>query len=213
MKKNELDRSETIYCQSDERAVYYLLLSRLFTDQTTCADIEGYLEFLSPFDKKGSDAAVSFSQKLQEWQKKEQSDHLLKTEYARVFILAGGVRPYESIYRGESKMLMQEPWVKVKQYYQSCGLKLENPAMHPEDHASAEFAFMLFLLEKGEDEKAAEFFRQHIDQWMPEMFDEILNYPYADFFKEVAAFAQSFLAEERALYGDAIKETANPSNQ
>lgn len=201
-------------CQTDEeRAVYYMLLSRLFTDQTISADIDGYLEILAPYADADSGLAAPFMRNLESWQKKDQADHLLKTEYARVFILAGGVRPYESIYRGEGNMLMQEPWVKVKQFYHNCGLKLENPAGHPEDHASAEFSFMFYLLGKEELSAAEDFFRQHIVCWIPQMLNQLLDYPYADFFKDVASFGLSFIESESAYLSAGNVETLITSDQ
>lgn len=190
---NQTDVKHTI----DERAACYMLLSRLFTDQSTSADLANYQELLAPYKDNPSGMAVSFAEMLTEWQKKEQLDHLLKTEYARIFILAGGVRPYESVYLGESKMLMQEPWVQVKKFYHNCGLRLENPGLHPEDHVSVEFTFMLYLFERDNYKAAAEFFEQHISRWVPEMLDDIVNYPYSVFYKEVALLGQTFITVEQ----------------
>ncbi len=187
---------------AERRACQYAILSRLFADQTTGADIGSYLGYLELPAGEPDSPAAAFSLKLRQWLEKENPDHLLKTEYARLFILAGGIRPYESVYRGEGAMLMQEPWVKVKQFYQKCGLKLENPARHPEDHASAEFSFMLYLLEKADMSAAQEFFRQHLYRWIPRMFADIIEYPYADFFRDAAIFGQSFMESEQACFGE-----------
>lgn len=194
---------------TEERTAFYFLLSRLFADQSIGADLNQYLEQLSPYQDSANGLAASFSLKLSEWQNKDQLDHLLKTEYARVFILAGGVRPYESVYLGEGKLLMQEPWVAVKKYYHQCGLKLDNPGLHPEDHASVEFAFMLYLLEQDNLEAAGEFFRQHLNQWIPEMLRDLSAYPYAHFYRDVAEFGLTFLEKEYLIFNSGNHEAQN----
>jgi len=213
MNKNlDIRRTDTEVA-TEERAAFYFLLSRLFADQSISADLNQYLELLSPYQDSATGLAASFSSKLSEWQKKDQLDHLLKTEYARIFILSGGVRPYESVYLGESKMLMQEPWVQVKRFYHNSGLKLENPGLHPEDHASVELTFMLYLFEQDNLEAAGEFFMQHISRWIPQMLEDIINYPYADFYKDVAIFAQTFIEMERKMFGIGSTKALNTPDQ
>jgi len=213
MNKNLDTRQTDIEIANEERAAFYFLLCRLFADQSISGDLDQYLELLSPYKDDSSGLAAAFSSKLTEWQKRDQLDHLLKTEYARVFILAGGVRPYESVYRGESKMLMQEPWVEVKKYYHQCGLKLDNPGLHPEDHASVEFAFMLYLLEQDNVEAAKEFFMQHLYQWIPEMLRDLSAYPYARFYRNVAEFGLSFLEKECSIFSSGNIEALNAPDQ
>ena len=213
MNKNLDARQTNTEIATEERAAFYFLLSRLFADQSISADLNQYRELLSPDQDSASGLAVSFSSKLAEWQQKDQLDHLLKTEYARVFILAGGVRPYESVYLGESKLLMQEPWVAVKKYYHQCGLKLDYPGLHPEDHASVEFAFMLYLLEQDNFEAAGEFFMQHLYLWIPEMLRDLSAYPYAHFYRNVAEFGLSFLEKEYSIFNSGNSEAQNALDQ
>jgi TorA maturation chaperone TorD len=213
MNKNLDTRQTDIEIATEERAAFYFLLSRLFADQSINADLNQYLELLSPYHNSDTGMAASFSAKLRDWQKKDQLDHLLKTEFARVFILAGGVRPYESVYLGESKMLMQEPWVAVKKYYHQCGLKLDNPGLHPEDHASVEFAFMLYLLEQDNFEAAGEFFRQHLNQWMPDMLRDLSEYPYAHFYRDIAELGLSFLEKEYSIFNSGNHGVRNAPDQ
>lgn len=213
MKKNDKIRPKETEQTLEERTAIYMLLSRLFTDQSTSADLANYQELLAPYKDNPSGIAISFAEMLAEWQKKDQLDHLLKTEYARVFILAGGVRPYQSVYLGESKMLMQEPWVAVKKFYQNCGLKLENPGLHPEDHVSVEFTFMLYLFERDNYKAAAEFFEQHISRWLPQMLEDIINYPYADFYRDVARLGQTFIKMEQKYNSIDSIEAVNTPDQ
>ncbi len=196
------------------RACQYDVLSRLFSDQSDSKDIEAYLGYLAPPSSEHDSAAAAFSRQLRLWLNSKEPDHLLRTEYARLFIMPGGIRPYESVYRGKVPLLMQEPWLEAKQFYRRCGLKLENPSRHPEDHISSELAFMLYLIEMGNrkaEEKA--FFRQHIDCWVPQMLEDIKKHTHAHFFKDVANFGRAFLESEREYLSGDNKDTLFPPAQ
>ena len=117
-----------------------------------------------------------------------------------MFIVAGGVRPYESVYLGSEPLLMREPWLQVKEFYHRNGLVLEKPAAHPEDHASVELAFMVHLIEAGDT--AAEqmsFFEAHINKWLPDMLKDLKDNQHACFFKEMALIALNFIEQENNL--------------
>ncbi len=184
--------------EMERRQAHYMLLSRLFTDQVVGKDIEEFVGYLDSLATSGERQAAEFADKLKKRLESPDLDHLLKTEYARLFIMPGGVRPYESVYRGKEPLLMQEPWVQVKQFYQKCGLKLENPGQHPEDHVSVELSFMLHLIETGDPAVEREFFNQHIISWVPKMLEDISGHRYGDFYSDVARFGQEFLAAEAA---------------
>lgn len=151
---------------------------------------------------------------LLEWSEKDSADHALKTEYARIFIVAGGVRPYESVYLGSEPLLMREPWLQVKEFYHRNGLVLEKPAAHPEDHASVELAFMAHLIEAGDT--AAEqksFFIEHIYKWLPGMLNDLKDNQHADFFKEMACIALKFIEQENNLISSLDEEVDKEFDQ
>ncbi len=121
--------------------------------------------------------------------------------------MPGGVRSYESVYRGESPMLMQEPWAKVREFYRRCGLKLENPAHHPDDHAAVELSFMVYLIEEGDTEaEQAAFFKQHLAGWIPQLFIEMMQHQQSHFYKDVAAYGHSFIENEGLRFTCDIQE-------
>lgn len=197
------------------RACQYAVLSRFFFEQTTVTDILQYLHILAPLVETSKDEAMTtLTRQLKSWVDLDGADHLLKTEYARLFIMPGGIRPYESVYRGEAPLLMQDPWLEVKRFYKECGLKLENPSIHPEDHVSSEFAFMVYLIETGgfENEEKS-FYRRHLGCWAPRMLEDISQNRHARFFKDVADFGLSFLKEEHRFFGIAENESSDLAEQ
>jgi len=183
-----------------DRACLYTFFSRLFTDHTTGEDLSQYISFIESV--KGEYKAIG--QELQkvfiEWSEKDSADHALKTEYARLFIVAGGVRPYESVYLGSEPLLMREPWLQVKEFYRRNDLVLEKPAAHLEDHASVELAFMTHLIEAGDTAgEQKSFFEEHIYKWLPGMLKDLKDNQHACFFKEMALSALNFIEQENNL--------------
>jgi TorA maturation chaperone TorD len=196
---NIIKTSEIHQLQVD-RAYLYTFLSRLFTDHTTVDDLSRYLSFLEAVSGEYKSIRDSFQCVLRNWSEKDSADHALKTEYARLFIVSGGVRPYESVYLGSEPLLMREPWLQVKEFYHRNGLILEKPAVHPEDHASVELAFMAHLIEAGDTAaKQKSFFENHIYQWLPVMLQDLKDNQHACFFKEVALYTLKFMEQENNL--------------
>lgn len=208
-----MEESKDLAIQTD-RACLYTFFSRLFTDHTTAADLDHYISFL---DSVRGDYLVltrGLKDVLRQWSEKTAADHIMKTEYVRLFIMAGGIRPYESVYRGNEPLLMREPWLEVKEFYRRNGLVLENPGMHPEDHASVEFSFMAYLIENGGDLiEQREFFNKHLSTWLPQVCDDLNKHEHADFFKEMAVYATKFLDDETKFFLSIEKEDLTESDQ
>jgi len=197
-----------------DRACLYTFFSRLFTDQTRAEDLEQYADFLASVSGDYAGIGRDLQDVITGWAAKDNADRIMRTEYARLFIVAGGVRPYESIYRGSEKLLMGEPWLEVKSFYRENGLVLEKPDMHPEDHASVELAFMAYLIEcGGKVEEQKSFFEKHIYQWLPQVFNDLQNNEQACFFKDMAACGQSFMEQEKSLFASLDDEALTESDQ
>ncbi len=197
-----------------DRACLYTFFSRLFADQTRVEDLEQYADFLTSVSGEYAGIGRDLQDIIARWAEKEDADRNMRTEYARLFIVAGGVRPYESVYRGSEKLLMGEPWLKVKAVYRENGLVLEKPDMHPEDHASVELAFMAHLIECGG--KVAEqksFFEKHLYQWLPQVFSDLHENEKSCFFKDMALCGQNFMEQEKSLFASLDDEALIESDQ
>ena len=180
------------------RTKHYALLSRLLADQSRASDLTVYLSWAKDLvDIQGGKVIEPFIQGLERWLEKDAADQNLQVEYAHLFLLPVGVKPYESTYRSKEKLLMQESWVKVKSFYKECGLKLDQSYNHPEDHAAIELSFMAHLTGSGARKTQRDFFLQHINPWIPHFFEDLRVNPYADFFHHVAEYGLSFLETER----------------
>lgn len=76
------------------------------------------------------------------------------TEYAKLFIVPPGTPskeapyPYESLFRGKHRMLMDEPRDEVYKAYWTAGLELKQESNEPEDHIGLELLFLARLADR-----------------------------------------------------------------
>lgn len=129
----------------------------------------------------------------------------LAEEYAALFIVSGGLPPYESVrLKG---LLYQEPSIEVERLYERCGLILKDKwkKIFP-DHLGLELEFMGYLCDReveAEDsditkwqEYQREFFENHLSRWCFEYLDDLEKCAYHPFYKEVAQLTREFLERE-----------------
>ncbi len=185
--------------EQKERLGLYTFFARLFSAQTKVEDLPLYSVHLAELNQTYAPVVEVALKTVSAWSEREDADQMIRTEYARLFIMPGGVQPVESVYRSDRPRLMGEPWLKVKEFYKRNGLVLEVPAAHPEDHASVELSFMAHLIEKGFDLSEQKlFFSEHISQWFTLLLDKIANHQASAFYRDLALCCASFIEMEKA---------------
>ena len=132
----------------------------------------------------------------------------LAEEYAALFILPGGVSPYESVrLKG---LLCQDPEWKVREFYEKFGVIMRDDSSIFSDHIGMEFDFMSYLSGKEsaalsvKDEADAgrwraaqrEFFGEHINKVAQGFLDELDKCAFHPFYKAVAALTRKFIQME-----------------
>jgi TorA maturation chaperone TorD len=138
----------------------------------------------------------------------------LSQEYAALFIVPGGIPPYESVRLKD--LLNQEPAWKTEEFYKRCGLIIKEDCKTFPDHLGMELEFMAYLSDKEstaweeKDEKAAaewnnlqkEFFSNHINKWVFGFLDDLDRFAFHPFYKEVAKLTKGFLETEREGFNE-----------
>lgn len=190
------------------RGNVYLLLSRLYT-----AEVDGGLlghlssgETAEALESLGPDISTMFPDRhdgavgpLED----------LAEEYAALFLLPGGVSPYESV-RLKGR-LCDEPEQKVREFYRGCGLVLVEERELFADHIGVELGFMAHLAgkesaawESGDEEEAVrwlslqmEFFIFHLGRWAFPFLDDMEKVVRHPFYRMVAVLTRRFLEAER----------------
>ncbi len=133
----------------------------------------------------------------------------LAEEYAALFIVPGGIPPYESVrLKG---MLCQEPEAKVREFYKRVGLHYKTDSKIFADHLGMELEFMWFVVDKeaqaldNNDEKAAldwrtlerEFFLEHLNVWVFRYLDDLDMCVRHPFYAEMSKLTRGFLELEK----------------
>ncbi len=177
----------------------YFFLSRCFAGKITLEDLENYLKVIQEVAPQEGEFLYKIMDLIEGWMKQENIDLELPREYTRLFVLPEGVKPYESVYRGEEIRLMQDPWVEVKNFYKKKGWQMEN-SIYPEDHAAVELSFMGHLVAAGEEEDVIDFFRQHIANWIPDLMKDIMNNQNANLYKKWAEYGLDYIESEDKFY-------------
>ncbi len=182
-----------------QKSQNYFLFSRWFAGKTTRENLDHYLKLIREMSPKEGEFLFQFQELIKDWLEESNIDLELPREYTRLFVLPEGVKPYESVYRGEEIRLMQDPWVEVKKFYKKRGWQMEN-SIYPEDHVAVELSFMGHLVAAGEEEDAKTFFRHHIINWVPDLIRDVINNQNANYYKKVAEYGLSYLQSEDKEY-------------
>lgn len=188
------------------RSSVYRLLSRFYlkeVDLEFLTRLKGK-EIIDSLNELGNDFGKILNSKPEEKLLNE-----LAEEYAAMFIVPGGIPPYESVrLKG---MLCQEPEWKTREFYKRCGLVVKEDCKIFSDHLGMELEFMDYLADKeasaweNKDEKTAmewatlqkEFFSNHLDKWVFDFLNDMDKCAFHQFYKEAAKLTRSFLEIEK----------------
>ena len=188
------------------RSSLYHLLSLFYIKEASS-------EFLTQIKSKEiidslNGIGVDFGRVLFELPEEKLLDTLAQ-EYAALFIVPGGIPPYESVRLKD--LLNQEPAWKTEEFYKRCGLIIKEGCKTFPDHLGMELEFMAYLSDKesaalkDNNEKAAiewgnlqkDFFSNHINKWVFGFLDDLDRFAFHPFYKEVARLTKGFLETEK----------------
>lgn len=195
---------------AESRSNVYRLLSVLYLKEVTpeFLAILKSKKFIGPLN----DLGVDIEKVLCDVSEEKLVDTLAQ-EYAALFIVPGGIPPYESVrLKG---LLCQEPAWQVKEFYKSYGLNVKEDSKIFPDHLGMELEFMAYLTDKeskawkDNDEKALtkwcnlqkDFFSNHLDKWVFGFLGDLDRCAFHPFYQEVSKVTRGFLEVEREDIG------------
>ncbi|MBU1206273.1 MAG: molecular chaperone TorD family protein [Proteobacteria bacterium] len=128
----------------------------------------------------------------------------LLQEFTRLFVGPVPVPLYESVYRSQTGLLMQQETLAVRGKYMEAGLVVNPGKPFPDDHIGAELEFVFYLCQKAaqaEDAKTRDallemqyrFFREHLVAWVPLLCDRLYEETESPYFKGVAKVTKGFV--------------------
>jgi TorA maturation chaperone TorD len=147
----------------------------------------------------------------------------LNWDYHRLFV--GPYKllapPYESAYRNDSHLVMQEETIAVREVYQTAGLRVKNLHTFPDDHIGIELELMYYLTKENykallekKREKALQFLNlqkkfldEHLSRWIPLFSGDIINNAKTGFYKGIAILTRGYIEEETININDLISQS------
>ena len=133
-------------------------------------------------------------------------------EYNKLFVGPGKLlaSPFESSYRNQLGLVMQDETVAVRNFYKKIGVEVKGKNGVPDDHLALELEFICYLLAQAakqiDKEQSASpneylllyklFFVQHIKPWVYEHCNDVLLHGVNPFCHGMAEIFKEFLEGE-----------------
>lgn len=129
----------------------------------------------------------------------------LLLEFTRLFVGPSPVPLYESVYRSQSGLVMQEETLAVRKKYMEAGLVVHPDRSFPDDHIGAELEFVFYLCQKAAEAPKTEelfpwlkmqqvFFLDHLNHWVSPLCDRLFQEAESPYFKGIAKTTKGFIA-------------------
>ncbi|AOM83617.1 TorD/DmsD family molecular chaperone [Salisediminibacterium beveridgei] len=88
------------------------------------------------------------------------------------------VPPYESVYVNQDRLIMAESTLKVRRFYEMCGVEINGKGKFPEDHIAFELEFMSYLYHRAladhqERRRIRQFLKAHLSKWYEAHLTEV----------------------------------------
>lgn len=220
--KMEAEELEELAGACESRANMYALLSRVYRVEADQALLD-QLQAASYAANTGNKDVDEGYRLLVKWlgQTWEHSLLDLAKDYVRAFIgytgdHASAAYPFESVYRSEKHLLMQESRDEVLACYRAAGLEKDESWREGEDHVALEFEYMSTMATRAADalrsadmklaqdllNDQSHFLQDHLNAWVPNFTKDVERCATTKFYRGFALITRGYLACEMELFGD-----------
>ncbi|MGC3954759.1 MAG: molecular chaperone TorD family protein [Propionicimonas sp.] len=208
--------------QLDNLAASFAVLGRL---QLTAPDEQTLLslwELLDEWPLTGAAATAAGLAELQAARRSGESSAAIRQDHSYLYgdTAVARVAPYESVHRGLEGLVFDEQTLEVRQAYRSLSLAAPRINQEPDDHLGLEFDFIsqanlkaLDALDAGSIQDAhrysragADFLRDHLQQWAPEMLARVVDEAGTHFMRGLALLSLGALQSYAELIGEGWSE-------
>ena len=226
LEKMEAEELEELAAACKSRANMYALLSRVYrveADQSLLDQLKSANYAANTGNKDVDDGYRLLVKWLgQTW---EHSLLDLAKDYVRAFIgytgdHASAAYPFESVYRSEKHLLMQESRDEVRACYRAAALKKNETWREGEDHVALEFEYMSTMATRtadalrSADTKLAQdllndqshFLQDHLIAWVPNFTQDVERCATTKFYRGFALVTRGYLECEMELFGDLAEQ-------
>jgi len=129
----------------------------------------------------------------------------LRQEYVRLFVGPGKklAPPWESVYRGPERLVMQEPHAQVLRAYAEQKVGFDGFGKRPADHVALEMQFVSTLLARSRagsraDAALRRFLDEHLLAWLPAFAGDVRRHAKTEFWQGVGETLTALCEAEAA---------------
>ncbi|ADH92958.1 TorD/DmsD family molecular chaperone [Arcanobacterium haemolyticum] len=184
----------------DAFAAAFTVLGRLHVqpaDQQTRAQVCSMLDEW-PLSPSVSEHTATGLELLRESALAEESDSDVVTDYDTLYGISAGAKvpPFESVHRGEDRLVFDKQTLEVRSAYAELGLQAPRYNAEPDDHVGLELDFLGRCLDARLNgnaqafDAAVTFTRDHVEQWAPAMLEAAFEQATTSWLKGVIALSR-----------------------
>ncbi|MGY3941747.1 molecular chaperone TorD [Aeromonas tecta] len=188
---------------SERRAELYWWFSTLFAAELSddqiaeydSYDVRSFLKSLSTLDPM-RDAVAELNDAIARLLVRPDRQLELAADFAGLFLVdpKQGALPYESLYRGEAKLLMQAPMAEMQARLARLGIDVSDKYKEPADHLAIELDLMGNLIIRAAEAGTAD----EREQWLQEQ-EELLHHHLLGWFERFEQACRK--ADKFGFYG------------
>lgn len=208
--------------QLDAFAAVFSVLSKLQVEPADEETIGQVVGMIDEWPLSGGMAGVRTSQGVETLKASrlaEETPETIRRDQDLMYGITASAKvpPFESVHRSDEGLVFEEQTLEVRQQYRALGLQAPRLNREPDDHIGLELNFLahcclsaITAMEQGAASAAeryvaigAEFTRDHIDQWAPQMLSAAEEQAETQWLKGLEQLTLGALEEWNSALSDA----------
>lgn len=197
----------------DDLAAGFTVLARFHQEPPDSQTLTDFWELLEDWPLTDTNDAREGLRLMAAAQTAGESTEEIRADHARLYgtLAVAQVAPYESVHRGQDGLVFDEHTLEVREAYRSLALQAPRLNREPDDHIGLELEFVaqsclraIGALEQGSQHDAeryvrlgADFMRDHLLEWAPQMLEAVLVEARTDFMRALAYLSLGALTSHR----------------
>jgi len=198
----------------DALAAAFGVLGRLHREPPHQQALDSIRSLAGDWPLPDTDDAVAGIEHLRRSAAADESSSTVRSDHDRLYGVSATARvaPYESVWRGNEKLVFDEETMQVRESYRNAGLSAPNLNREPDDHIGLEFDFvaqlLLRALETNDGDPSASlgdplqtaraFLDEHVNHWAPAMLTAAAAQARTEFMTGVALLSRGALVTATA---------------
>ncbi|WP_168929317.1 molecular chaperone TorD family protein [Nocardioides sp. GY 10113] len=198
----------------ENHAAAFAVLGRLHREPPSDEALASITGLLDEWPLPGTPGAAAGLDRLRRSRDAGEDAAAVRADHDRLYGVSAValVAPYESVHRGQDRLVFDTATLQVRESYRAIGLQAPRLNLEPDDHIGLEFDFVaqavLRAIGSPDDavaeaalEPARAFLVEHLLPWAPAMLVRAATTARTDFMAGIALLSSGALDSARAAFG------------